>query len=101
MDLEEFFLSVESRIMARSVKLTSGLGCRLWQGATKSDGHGVMKVRFPYGQRLTHGVHQLMFYCASRIVSQPTGMEISHLCHTPHCVEITYLVAEPHYVNFA
>ena len=94
-------MSVKSRILSRTIELDDSLGCKLWQGATKADGHGVMKVRFPNGMRLNRGVHQLMFFCVNHIVSQPDGLEISHLCHIPHCVNINHLVAEPHYVNLA
>ena len=76
-----FFASVQSRIIAKTIYVDNGIGCKLWVGARKSSGYGVMKVTFPDGRRLNRGVHKLMFMCYNRIVCLPEGLEMSHLCH--------------------
>ena len=99
MDSETFFASLQKRILDRSVHTDNKMDCIVWQGALKACGHGVMKVKFPNGERLVRGVHQLMYYCHKHILIQPEGLEISHLCHVPSCVQVSHLVAEPRQVN--
>ena len=76
-------------------------GCQIWQGCIKKGpvGYGVIKARFPDGKWHTMHVHRLRYLVHAKIMSVEPGLEVSHLCHEPQCVNVDHLSLEPHSIN--
>lgn len=113
MACEGNFQAILAKLMLKTTGPQGVHGCVLWTGA-KSDA----KAKVIYGRVVNPfpdtGVkrifaHKAIFYLneghspavGEGEIDGETGSvyEISHLCHTPLCVNINHLVREPHAVN--
>ncbi len=75
------------------------LECWLWTGATVKGGYGMFSVR---RQDKTQSwlAHRVSFFHFNGELPGP-GLEVSHLCNDPLCVNPDHLVAETHVENLA
>ena len=114
-----FNVAVPNNILERIDLNTSPpqgqFGCLLWTGARWSNGqYGVMRnpLRHQHGagnQPARIGVHRLVFMLHNRALypdyqlppATPQGddLHVSHLCHTPLCINPQHLVLEPRSTN--
>ena len=97
--MEVFFQKYIAKITEKS--LLDSQGHRIWQGCVKKGpiGYGVIKAQFPNAEWHTLHVHKLAYLVHTRILAVGPGLEVSHLCHMPLCVNIEHLSLEPHNVN--
>lgn len=86
-----------ARITSRSVPDGD---CLIWAGTKTRTGYGIVHAR---------GIHPKPVY-VHRVVFAAThgwapvrgdGVELSHLCHRPDCVNVEHLVDESHAANMA
>ncbi|MCX7335493.1 MAG: HNH endonuclease signature motif containing protein [Hyphomicrobiales bacterium] len=86
---------VAARIISRSVPDGE---CLIWTGALARGGYGMVTARGLRDKPIY--VHRVVF--AAHHGEDPTwgsGLELSHLCGVPACVNVAHLVVEPHAAN--
>ena len=86
---------VAAAIQARTSEEPNG--CRLWLGAT-ARGYGYITARALHPTSPL-AVHRITYIAAKGTI--PDGLEVSHLCARPLCVNPEHLVAESHAENMA
>ena len=78
-------------------------GCRMWLGGPCTEKHkyGTLRIKLPGGDdisRVTY-VHRVAYMVSRQVACLPQGLEVSHLCHHPRCIEGSHLCLETHETN--
>ena len=100
--MDEFFCKYRQKLFEKCLPADRPTGCLIWQGCCKKSGptpYGMVKAKFPDGIWRALHAHKLMFLIHKQIVSVDEGLEVSHLCHQPKCLNIEHLSLEPHDIN--
>lgn len=81
-------------------------GCQLWLKGPDPQkcAYGKKRTKFPdvpgsSGVSEVVYVHRLAYMVSNKVVQLPQGLEVSHLCHNPRCVEPRHLCLESHEAN--
>lgn len=108
MEADTKFREVIDRIHAKSEKNVGPHLCTIWKGATTDKNklpiYGTMRNPFKKEKPRIH-THRLMYMATKGLEdlnqTGPDGrlLEVSHLCHTPVCVNFTHLTLETHEKN--
>ena len=103
--MADFFEQISARIISRCQRSPKSPHCLLWTGASDKKGYGVVSVVWPDAKRRHMRVHKAAFLAYNQLLPEqvmhvPSAQkDVSHLCHSPMCVEFEHLNLEDHAVN--
>lgn len=72
--------------------------CHIWYGMCNSEGYAIIRPSFR-GKRQVFTVHRLVYFLANNCQFSNVSYEVSHLCHTKNCINISHLSLEPKEIN--
>lgn len=96
---DEQILSVLSQKLSDSKHNHQLGGCILFVGPKTKKGYGDLWYTVEPKKKRRIKAHRAAYFVKHNTLELPDGMECSHLCNRPACIEPSHIVAEENEVN--
>ena len=104
-DQEKLQLILKPATMYRGVPRSRGCpvtGCILWEMSTDGAGYPQMKLGAEFDSRFgkrPQSPVRILYSIYNNLTLNFPNFEMSHLCHTPLCIQTTHVSYEPQSIN--